>query len=1115
MSMRYLFWSGILYTAILGVYFPGMYPLNKIKGGGAGDFITKERIKYEYMRLRDPNTGLIPANIKHYETEYVRTLAPAEGKTAYSKIQSARWDRRGPFEVGGRTRALAIDVSNENTMLAGGVSGGMWRSDDAGLSWRKATLPGQLHSVSAIAQDTREGKQNTWYYCTGELWGNSASINGDGIFKSTDGGNSWKQLASTATLAPQSWDNKFDYCWNITANPAAPADRDEVLVATALGGLYRTTDGGESWTAVMGGSGNGYSLFSDIAVTSKGIFYATMSQRSGVTNANSAAMGIYRSVDGVKWVNITPPDMPEKYNRIVIGIAPSDESQVYFVAETPNSGKMTFNTLGDTLWHSLWKYTYISGTGEGEGGKWENRSYQLPAPALIRGQMNSQGSYDLVLKVKPDNPDVVFIGATALYSTKDGFKTDNYSWIGGTCPFDNCSYEWRYPNHHADLHAITFLPSNPNVMFTGSDGGVHKTMTCMADTMNWISLNNGYFTTQFYSCAIDHSPKGDERIIGGLQDNGTLLSHDPDINKPWTVPGNGDGFHCLVPDGADFYYTSNNSSYQPKIKIFRVKHGTDGVNTISTRIDPIGGRDFIWNTPFVLDPGNNNIMYLAGGKMVWRNNDLSTIPFVNSKDSTSINWDSLPGTRTQGNITAINISKNPAGVLYYGTANGKVYRVDNAGTGLPEARDIGMKSWSGYVGCIAIDPDNADNAFVSFTNYGIISIYMTTDGGANWTPVAGNLEEEPDGTGAGPAVNWVQIVKTGAGKLYFAGTSAGLYSTAYLNGRNTAWEPEGSDAIGNIVIDMLDSRDTDGFVVAASHGSGMFAAKINSMPQAPGTTVLTAPADLAKAIRDTVTVRWQPLPGAVMYRLQLAEDAGFTKIVKDEEGIRKAAFTLSGLEQGCKTYYWRVAALNSAGYGGFTAAWSFRTAVRAPQLIYPENSKENVTIETPLKWSKVDEAVNYHVQMSKSFSFTKFVLDTIVPAEGAGMKVSGLEISSRYFWRVSAIDADGEGVNSDRFYFKTKSETSVIDLEGGIRIANFPNPVAGKSRVEFSIESADNVVLTITDTRGALVARIFEGFLAPGGHSYPFDGSAFEPGAYFINLKIGDKHVTKSMLIVR
>ena len=140
-------------------------------------------------------------------------------KSANAELK-LEWTSRGPYNVGGRTRGLVIDVANPNIYIAGGVSGGIWRSEDGGDTWEKMTKSHQLHSVTTIAQDPREGYTHIWYAGTGEVRGNSAGASGapyrgDGIYKSTDNGLTWELLASTTKGRPQEFSDYFNYNWRV------------------------------------------------------------------------------------------------------------------------------------------------------------------------------------------------------------------------------------------------------------------------------------------------------------------------------------------------------------------------------------------------------------------------------------------------------------------------------------------------------------------------------------------------------------------------------------------------------------------------------------------------------------------------------------------------------------------------------------------------------------------------------------------------------------------------------------------------------------------------------------------------------------------------------------
>ncbi len=787
-----------------------------------------ERMKFDWLRTHDPASGEIPVDIRRKELEFAGTLPVRSARqplrlgkgSAAAQVQVSDWRSQGPYNLGGRTRAAAYDVSRSNVILAGGVSGGMWRSTDGGQTWQKTTAPAQLYSVTALVQDTRSGKTDIWYYGTGELTGSGgghwgAAFAGDGIYKSTDGGRTWNPLASTVSGTPQYFDQPFDYIWRLAIDPSV--QNKDVVYAATFGGISRSENGGQSWQRVLGSFSNSSSYYTDIVVTSTGVAYAALSEKA-IGNRTSADAGIWRSTDGTNWTKITPQGWPSKYQRIVLALAPSNQSVVYVLAVTPNSGKKG-TYAGNDEWHSLWKYTWLSGDGSGAGGQWQDLSDNLPAFGGDAGDFASQGGYDMLLAVKPDDENFVIAGGVNLYRSTDGFSsTSKTSIIGG---YESTTSFTSYPGHHADQHYFVFHPTDNKRALSVHDGGVSETSDITAGTVTWTARNNGYLTSQFYTVAIDEATAGSAKIMGGMQDNGTWSTNSTASDAGWHEELGGDGAFCAYAAGGSVLFASFQNGQTYRL-----------TPTVWTRVDPLGGSGYLFINPFVLDPNNTSRMYMAGGSVIWRNSNLDQIPPY-KEDPVARNWTKLNNSAINGEtISALAISVSPAHRLYYGTTKGSLRRIDGANSGDPQPVDIstgkGLPA-NAYVSSIAIDPGNADRVIVAFSNYNILSLFYSTNGGNSWQAIAGNLEQYSNGTGNGPSVRWVRFLPLDDGEVIFAGTSVGLYATSTLDGMNTEWVQEAPDVIGNAIVDMVAVRESDGLVVAATHGAGVFKANVTAV----------------------------------------------------------------------------------------------------------------------------------------------------------------------------------------------------------------------------------------------------------------------------------------------
>jgi len=792
----------------------------------------QERAEWEHLISQDPATGLIPVT-RDQELEFVRNI-PALPRTS-ARSGDYDWEALGPFNFGGRTRGAAFDIRDESILIAGSASGGIYKSENGGAKWARVSAPDQAWGITCLVQDTRSEKEDIWYAGSGESY-NSPSLQGsryigNGILKSTDNGESWQALESTQTGTPQILD-EWDRIWRVITDPVST---DDVVFAAITGNIMRSDDGGETWTSVLGG-GNNY--YSDIAVTSDGVFYATLS-------GDGAVEGIHRSTNGVNWTDITPTNWPSAFQRTVIGITPGDEDELYFMAQGTTNGKTMYNFRGTAERVSLWKYSYLNGDGSGSGGFWEDVSQNLPRGPYPFDDVNLQGGYNMLVSISPDDPNLVIIGGTNLFRSTTGFTDSTHTtFIGGYGETTALPDFQIYENHHPDQHLFFFSNDDPDVAYSCNDGGVFRTDDVHATPVVWESLNNEYNTTQFYTVAIDHDPNGTGDIMGGLQDNGTFLNVNGDAND-WKFPWSYDGAYTAIGDNGSSYLTSIQLG-----RMFKLEIDGNGNRTGWKRFDPIGSYNYYFIHPWAMDPNDNGIVYLPNQGRLWRNDIVDELVIDNGTDSISegwVNWN----TNVSGNGTSVGIStNNPPNRVYVGTSTGNMARFDDANTSTPTILNVSANlASSGWLNCIAVDEEDADHVVAIFSNYNAHSIMFTEDGGDTWYRGGGNLEADSAPAGApadlyhisnAPSVRWARIIHVDTGTVYLVGTTVGLYATNKLAkgtdrvSDSTMWYKVAEEEIGATVVSMIDHRDEDGFVVVATHGSGIFTTIIDNNWQFTG-----------------------------------------------------------------------------------------------------------------------------------------------------------------------------------------------------------------------------------------------------------------------------------------
>ena len=780
-------------------------------------YTVEQRHQYDYDMQKNPITGVIPKEEKALEFEMAMTMKE-KNNISGSRNSSSTFVSRGPTNLGGRTRAFAIDLSDNtgNTMLAGGVSSGMFRSTNGGASWTKVSENDEIHNVTAIAQDPRPGFQNIWYYGTGELLGNSASLGsafnfGQGIWQSTDNGLTWNQIPGTDSTF-ESFDTPFDIINSLAVSPTT----GELFVA-AFGTIYRYdgTNFNIELQDISGGSGA-----TDVKVTSTGRIFASFA-------GNNANEGVYTSPNGNgNYTRIAQNGTPVDWSsvgRAVLGIAPSNTNIVYALYSNGNAGAIEAD---------LWRYDLNTDT-------WTDFSSKLPdEPGGDLGGNDPfaiQGGYDLEVSVKPDDENFVVIGGTNVYRIEDINTDVEFARIGGYR--DNTAF-FLYDLgggdvHHPDIQDLVFSPFNNDILFTGSDGGIHRS-DVTSTVVGWTSLNNNYQTYQFYHVGIDPEINSNF-ILGGAQDNGTHIStvlagntavSETNMTRLFGGDGvavsvgrtGGDGGFLDFINDIQLYFGAQNGTF------FTLRNNnfiniqptpTTGVDDMG---DPISNSIFI--TYFYLDT-ETNTMYYVDGDTVYRGNG----PTV-----TAGTWTDIGELSTNENVRSMVATRgtyNPSSsYALIGGQNGGVFRHDDPlNTNLSTAINITPTGAStanfSVVSGVAIHPTNPDIAMVVYSNYGINNIYLTsnaTDSNPTWDLVERNLSAN--------SVRSVAITEVNGQIIYFVGTARGLYSNT--DPLTTDWTIEAPNQIGFAVVSSLVYRPSDNILLVGTHGNGMFQTDLNT-----------------------------------------------------------------------------------------------------------------------------------------------------------------------------------------------------------------------------------------------------------------------------------------------
>ena len=736
----------------------------------------------QFLMMRDPALNIVPQERMLAAISYMNNQRT-------SQPTALTWQERGPNNIGGRSRAIIIDKRDPtgNTVFAGSVSGGIFKTTNflaPTPTWAPVNdLMGNL-AITILLQD--KNNLNTMYAGTGEGWFNIDAVRGAGIFKSTDGGTNWIQIPSTST---------FEYVQDMIID-----NNNNLYVAlrnltTLNRGVMRSTDQGNTWTQVLGLPLTDFAYTTgraaDLELAANGDIYATLGifTRTMVMKSSFAANGALTGAAG-RWTEVTPPHTSITY-RGEIAVAPSNSQRVYLMMQDSATDKV------DSF--------YRSNDG---GASWT----PLAAPGALNNGSNSQTWYDLTMAVDSSNADVVVVGGLHLAKSTDGGTT--WSTITSS-PV------------HVDQHYLVYF--NSSRLLLGNDGGLYYSNDANVLAPSWNAKNaTGFNITQFYGC--DFHPTDDNYFLAGAQDNNTQKFTIPGVNGTTAVIGGDGGVpHIHQTDGLIQIAANTGNNY------WRSTTGGTAFASLSTVSNNRG--QFIQATDY---DHSNNIMYCGDDAgQYYLITGLAGTPTGTIK--------TISGTIGSREVTAVKVDPANPTTVWFGCSLGgavpMVCKVSNANTtpsvdifSLVQNLPAFPTPANAYISCIDVDPTNLNHILVTLSNFGVASIWESTNGGTSWNNIEGNLPDMPVHWGIFAHPTAILNGATGGGILL--GTELGVWTTSQINGTSTNWVSNNS-GLANVPVYMLRYKHFSALLVAATHGRGLYTTILPGVTTGVSNNVIT------------------------------------------------------------------------------------------------------------------------------------------------------------------------------------------------------------------------------------------------------------------------------------
>ncbi|MCM3872008.1 MAG: hypothetical protein ND895_15090 [Pyrinomonadaceae bacterium] len=705
-----------------------------------------------------------------------------QNKSPHQKaFERLEWRSIGPANMGGRTADVEGVPGDPGTVYVATASGGLWKTTNGGVTWKPIFERQGTISIGDIA--LAPSNTDVVWVGTGESNTRNSVSFGDGVYKSTDGGQNWQHMGLKDSE-------------RISAIAIHPQNPDVVYVG-ALGhafgpneerGVFMTTDGGKSWTRTLYiDKEHGVSDL-DIDATNPNILYAGMwsfERKPWTHRSGSEKGGVFKSIDGgLTWKKLTT-GLPKLIGRIGVRVAPSNPNVVYAITEAKEGTLYRSDDRGETF-------------------------RRVSEDARIV----SRGFYYTTVRVDPQNENRVYAVASGLFLSIDGGRT--FRAITGRT--------------HIDYHAFWADPKNPKRLWQGQDGGIAVSYD---GGESWEYVNN-IPLGQFYQIHADNRLPF-YYVMGGLQDNGSWTgpsrTREPAgiLNDDWRMVSFGDGFYVVNhPDDPELYLSESQGGNIARTD-FRTRE-QQAVNPWGRGSGggPAAGQKyrFNWNSPIILSPHDKNTVYLCGN-VVFKSGDFGKTWEQISADLTTNDPEkqkdaggpiAFENSTAEYYTTIISMAESPIqkGQLWAGTDDGNLQLSNDGGKNWTNmVRNISGPAPNSPVSHIEPSRTSGQTAYVAFDRHMLDDfrpyVYKTTDAGQTWQNISGNL----------PARAYVQVVREDPknASLLYAGTELGLF-ISYTGGRE--WIALNLKNLPNVSVHDILVHPRENDLILATHGRSIW-----------------------------------------------------------------------------------------------------------------------------------------------------------------------------------------------------------------------------------------------------------------------------------------------------